>query len=50
MSCLSRTVIGTILKPSGNHALVVTLPGKPKAIQENLQILFSDGIMKHAVA
>jgi molybdopterin biosynthesis enzyme MoaB len=47
MTCLSRTVIGMIQKPQ-RQQLVVTLPGKPKAVVENLTILVK--VMKHALS
>jgi molybdenum cofactor synthesis domain-containing protein len=47
MACLSRTVIGTIGESS---VMVVTLPGKPKAIHENLSILFENGVLAHALS
>ncbi len=50
MSCLARTVIGMIRKADGSQTLVVTLPGKPKAIFENLEILLRHGVLAHAVA
>lgn len=48
MACLSRAVIGTI--HSGNRdVILVTLPGKPKAVIENMDILMRNGVLKHAV-
>ena len=48
MTSMSRTVIGMI-KKENRQVLVITLPGKPKAIVENLQILMSKGVLKHAI-
>jgi molybdopterin biosynthesis enzyme MoaB len=39
-----------IRKADGSQTLVVTLPGKPKAIFENLEILLRHGVLAHAVA
>ena len=37
MACLSRSVIGMIAIENENRdeAMIVTLPGKPKAVKEN---------------
>jgi len=48
MTCLSRTVIGTVRKEH-KQVMVITLPGKPKAIVENLTILLSKNVLKHAL-
>ena len=48
MTCLSRTVIGTIYK-GDKQVMVITLPGKPKAIVENLTILLTKNVLKHAI-
>lgn len=29
--------------------MIVTLPGKPKAIEENLSILMGKNVLKHAI-
>jgi molybdopterin biosynthesis enzyme MoaB len=29
--------------------MIVTLPGKPKAIEENLTILMAKNVLKHAI-
>lgn len=29
--------------------MLITLPGKPKAIKENLGILMQKGVLKHAI-
>ena len=50
MACLARTVIGMISVDQSKQVMVITLPGKPKAIRENLQILTEKGILKHALA
>jgi len=50
MACLARSVIGMIRKADGSQCTIVTLPGKPKAIFENLEILMRNGVLAHAVA
>ena len=45
LACLSRSVIGII-----NDSMVVCLPGKPKAVKENFEILTSKGVLQHALA
>ena len=40
MTCLSRTVIGTVTR-GDKQIMIITLPGKPKAIVENLTILLA---------
>ena len=49
MTCLARTVIG-VIQNDKHSCLLVTLPGKPKAVQENLTILTSKGVLQHALA
>lgn len=49
LTCLARTVIGMI-KSNNRQILIITLPGKPKAVKENLNILMSKGVLKHALA
>lgn len=44
-ACLSRAVIG-----SRGKTLIVNLPGKPKAVKENFEILMRKGILVHALA
>ena len=44
MACLSRAVIGTKGK-----SLIVNLPGKPKAVKENIEILMRNGLLIHAL-
>ena len=34
----------------GKQTMLITLPGKPKAIKENLEILMKNGVLKHALA
>lgn len=43
-ACLSRAVIG-----SKGKTLIVNLPGKPKAVKENFEILMRNGILIHAL-
>lgn len=43
-ACLSRAVIG-----SKGKTLIVNLPGKPKAVKENFEILMRKGILIHAL-
>ena len=43
-ACLSRAVIGTRGK-----TLIINLPGKPKAVKENFEILMRKGILIHAL-
>ena len=44
MACLSRLVIGI-----KDKTLIVNLPGKPKAVKEDLEILMNKGILLHAI-
>jgi len=39
MACLSRCFIGMVKSADEAETLVVTLPGKPKAVKENFGIL-----------
>jgi molybdopterin biosynthesis enzyme MoaB len=48
MTCLSRTLIGMMSK-GDKQVMVITLPGKPKAISENMGILMSKNVLKHAI-
>ena len=43
-ACLSRAVIGTRGK-----TMIINLPGKPKAVKENFEILMRNGILIHAL-
>lgn len=45
MACLSRGVIGMKGK-----TMIINLPGKPKAVKENLEILMRNGLLLHALA
>ena len=49
MACLSRSAIG-IIETETNSAMVVTLPGKPKAVHENFGILVQNRVLQHALA
>ena len=44
MACLSRAVCGI-----RNGTLIINLPGKPKAVKENLDILMKNNLLKHAL-
>ena len=44
MACLSRSAIG-IIETETNSAMVVTLPGKPKAVHENFGILVQNRVL-----
>ena len=50
LACLSRSVIGVSINESGDHVLIVTLPGKPKAVHENMSILIRNRILMHTLA
>ena len=43
-ACFSRAVWGVI-----NNTLIINLPGKPKAVTENLDILMTKNLLKHAL-
>lgn len=49
LACLSRSVIGLVAHVSG-QTMIVCLPGKPKAVKENFQILTAKGVLQHALA
>lgn len=44
LAALSRPVAGTI-----GHTLITTLPGSVKAVKENLEALFTAGLIDHAL-
>lgn len=44
LAALSRPVAGTI-----GATLIVTLPGSPKAVKENLIALLNAGVVNHAI-
>ena len=46
MACLSRSVIGI----TGSNTLICTMPGKPKAVKENWEILSRNRLLVHALA
>jgi len=51
LACLSRAIIGIIDDNQAKHStMVVNLPGKPKAVTENMTILMKHGILKHALS
>ncbi|KAF8314746.1 hypothetical protein DL93DRAFT_2149060 [Clavulina sp. PMI_390] len=57
LASLSRPVAGTISTPSASspspnathETLVVTLPGSPKAVKENMSALLGAGVVLHAI-
>ena len=52
LACLSRSVIGMVSNEdeAGNETMVITLPGKPKAVKENFTILMKNRVLAHALA
>ena len=46
MACLSRGLIGIL---HNKKTMVVALPGKPKAVKENMEILLRNRILPHAL-
>lgn len=49
MACLSRSEIGMVPTIDGAEALVITLPGKPKAVKENFGVLMQNRVLLHAL-
>jgi molybdopterin biosynthesis enzyme MoaB len=43
-ACLSRGIIGMRQK-----TLIINLPGKPKAVKENMEILMNKNVLTHAL-
>lgn len=48
LAALSRAVTG-IRRAQGRDALIVALPGSPKAVRECLDLLLADGLLSHAL-
>ena len=51
-ACLSRGLIGVISRHQGDkeiQTMVICLPGKPKAVKENMTILLQNNILTHAI-
>ena len=44
MACLSRGIIGM-----KDKTMIVNLPGKPKAVKENMEILMRNNLLLHAL-
>ena len=49
MAALSRCLIGVIVTET-NSTMVINLPGKPKAVKENFEILQRKGVLGHALS
>ena len=49
MAALSRCQIGVIVTEGGS-TMVINLPGKPKAVKENFEILQQKGVLGHALS
>ena len=49
MACLSRGLIGILSNKENKPTMIVCLPGKPKAVKENMEILMRNGILVHAI-
>ncbi|KAJ9476168.1 Molybdopterin molybdenumtransferase [Pseudozyma hubeiensis] len=49
LAALSRGITGIRKSPSGKEALIVCLPGSPKAVKECLEVLLGNGLLKHAL-
>ncbi|SNX87958.1 related to Gephyrin [Melanopsichium pennsylvanicum] len=50
LAALSRAVTGIRkVESTGKEALIVVLPGSPKAVKECLEVLLANGLLKHAL-
>ncbi|CDU24660.1 related to Gephyrin [Sporisorium scitamineum] len=49
LAALSRGITGIRKSGVGKEALIVALPGSPKAVKECLEVLLGDGLLKHAL-
>ncbi|GAC95067.1 molybdenum cofactor biosynthesis protein [Pseudozyma hubeiensis SY62] len=49
LAALSRGITGIRRSPSGKEALIVCLPGSPKAVKECLEVLLGNDLLKHAL-
>ena len=49
MTCLSRTCIAIFANDRNSQTIVVTLPGKPKAVKEDLDILTGQRVLQFAM-
>lgn len=49
LAALSRGITGIRKCASDKEALIVCLPGSPKAVKECLQVLLGNGLLKHAL-
>lgn len=49
LAALSRGITGIRKTENGKQALIVTMPGSPKAVNECLEVLLAGGLLKHAL-